>query len=213
MVCDAQTDAVAMKQLLVAAIEGGVDVVQLRDKRLTEPVLAGAAAGARAICHELGALFIVNDSPEVAVGVGADGVHVGQSDMPTSAVRALVGPDMLIGLSTHARAEIDVAACGGEGGPDYLGVGPVFQTPTKPGRPAVGVELVRYAATSAQLPFFAIGGIDERNVQDVIAAGAQRVAVVRAIASMPAPKAAARALRSALDHDRNGATGYTAAAA
>jgi thiamine-phosphate pyrophosphorylase len=213
MVCDAQTDAPVMQRLLVAAIEGGVEVVQLRDKRLAGPALAGAASRACAICHQLGALFIVNDSPEVARAVGADGVHVGQSDMPTPAVRALVGPDLLIGLSTHARGEIDAALSGGAGGPDYLGVGPVFQTPTKPGRAAVGVELVGYAASRAQLPFFAIGGIDNLNVGDVMAAGARRVAVVRAIAAAPDPKAAARTLRAALDGYRDGNAGYTAAAA
>ncbi len=147
-----------------------------------------------AICAVAGALLIVNDRPQVALAAGADGVHVGQEDMPVAEVRELVGHELLIGVSTHAPAEIDAAAAA-----DYLGVGPVHATPTKPGRPAVGLELVRYAATNAPRPFFAIGGLATENIGEVLDAGATRIAVVRAIAEAPAPELAARALRKTLD--------------
>jgi thiamine-phosphate pyrophosphorylase len=125
-------------------------------------------------------------------------VHVGQDDMAVAEGRELIGPDMLIGLSTHARSEIDAAvATGPDGEPavDYIGVGPIHVTPTKPGRPAVGLELVRYAAAHAHVPFFAIGGLDAGNVQDAISAGASRVCVLRAIADAGDPERAARELR------------------
>src|SRR6202043_185548 len=115
---------------------------------------------------------IVNDRPAAAFEAGAHGVHVGQDDMPVAEVRDLVGPDMLIGLSTHAAHEIDASDASAA---DYIAVGPVHETPTKPGRPAVGLELVRYAAVHASVPFFAIGGLEEANIGEVLAAGAPRV--------------------------------------
>jgi thiamine-phosphate pyrophosphorylase len=196
LICDSAPAGRDLAQVLPAAIRNGVDLVQLRDKRLDERALVGAAKAAARLCKELGALFIVNDHPALALAAGADGVHVGQGDIPVREARALVGQDLLIGVSTHARAQIDAA------GADYIGVGPVFATPTKPGRPAVGVELVRYAALHARVPFFAIGGIDARSLPDVLAAGARRVAVVRAIAHHPDPGNAASQLRRQLDaHD------------
>lgn len=180
--------------MLEAALAGGVDVVQLREKRMDDTALTVLAREAVGLCAQAGALLIVNDRPEVALAAGADGVHVGQEDMPVAEVRALVGSEMLIGLSTHAPAEIDAA-----GGIDYIGVGPVHATPTKPGRPAVGLELVRYAAAYSPRPFFAIGGIEQANIGSVLDAGATRVAVVRAIAEAADPEAAARGLREALD--------------
>jgi thiamine-phosphate pyrophosphorylase len=197
-----------LADVLSAAIAGGVQIVQLRDKRLSVDELAPVARSACALCRRLGALFIVNDHPAVALEAGADGVHVGQDDMPVAQVRELVGPDMLIGLSTHTPAEIDAAlSAAGDpnagaddpAGPDYIGVGPVHATPTKPGRPAVGLELVSYAATRARAPFFAIGGIDATNAASVIDAGARRLAVVRAIAEADDPERAARALRAVVD--------------
>src|ERR1039458_324098 len=127
----------ALPGLLRAAISGGVEMVQLREKQLGDERLVAVADAAHALCERLGALLIVNDRPLVALEAGADGVHVGQEDMPVAEVRELVGPDMLIGLSTHAPEEID-----GEDAAmaDYIGVGPVHETPTKPGRPAVGLE-------------------------------------------------------------------------
>lgn len=194
LVCDAHPGGRTLAGVLQAALAGGVDVVQLREKRLADGALAAVAREAMAICATAGALLIVNDRPGVALAAGADGVHVGQEDMPVAEVRELVGNELLIGLSTHRPAEIDAAT-----EVDYIGVGPVHSTPTKPGRPAVGLELVRYAAERATLPFFAIGGIDAENVEDVLGAGATRVAVVRAIAEASDPQLAARTLRETLD--------------
>jgi thiamine-phosphate pyrophosphorylase len=133
--------------------------------------------------------LVVNDRPDLAVLVGADAVHVGQDDVPVAEVRRF---GLRVGVSTHSPREIDAAAA------DYLGVGPVFATATKPGRAPVGLELVRHAAARARVPWFAIGGIDRTNVEAVVAAGATRVAVVRAIADAPDPEAAARELRAVL---------------
>jgi thiamine-phosphate pyrophosphorylase len=196
-----------LPDLLRAAVAGGVDIVQVRDKHLGDEELVAVAHAARALCERLGALLIVNDRPTVAREASVDGVHVGQDDMPVAEVRELVGPDMLIGLSTHTTPEIDAAARSADGsgielpplGPDYIGVGPVYETPTKPGRPAVGLELVRYAAAYAHMPFFAIGGLDAGNLADVIDAGARRAVVLRAIADAEDPQRAARALRNLLD--------------
>lgn len=196
LVCESATGERELAQLLPAAIAGGVDVVQLREKTMNDEELLAVAGTTQALCERLGALFVLNDRPHIAREVGADGVHVGQDDMPVAKVRALVGPDMLIGLSTHAPNEIDTTEVGLV---DYIGVGPVHATPTKPGRPAVGVELVRYAATYAAVPFFAIGGLDAHNVGEVLDAGASRVCVLRAIADARDPGGAARELRRLLD--------------
>ncbi len=193
---DASSAEAALTELLRAAVAGGVDIVQLREKQLPDDELAEIANAARVLCEQLGALLIVNDRPLVAREVGADGVHVGQDDMPVAEVRELVGHEMLIGLSTHTPAEIDAVDAGLV---DYIGVGPVHATPTKPGRAAVGLELVRYAAENASVPYFAIGGIDSGNALEVIAAGAQRLCVLRAIASADNPEHAARELRELLD--------------
>ena len=193
---DGASDAGALPDLLRGAVAGGVDIVQLRDKQLSDEALIAIAHAARVLCERLGALLIVNDRPHVALEAGADGVHVGQDDLPVAEVREIVGPNTLIGLSTHAATEID--AVDGEL-VDYIGVGPVHETPTKPGRPAVGLELVRYAAAHASVPFFAIGGLDEANIGEVLDAGATRVCVLRAIGAAADPEAAARALRAQID--------------
>jgi thiamine-phosphate pyrophosphorylase len=177
-------------EFLHAALTGGVDIVQLRIKDGADGDVVAAGRRFANVCAEYGALLIVNDDPELAVAAGADGVHVGQDDVPVQDARQIVGPDRIVGLSTHSPAQVDAAAA-----VDYIGVGPVNATPTKPGRPAVGLELVRYAAHNARVPFFAIGGIDPSNVADVRAAGAERVAVVRAIVEAEDPSAAARSLR------------------
>ncbi len=181
----------SLPDLLAAAAAGGVDVVQLREKRLDDDELLPVAAGAAALCRALDVLLIVNDRPAVAAAAGADGVHVGQDDMPVAAARELVGPDAIVGLSTHAPAEIDAAD---PAVVDYIGVGPVHATPTKPGRPAVGTTLVSYAAAHARVPFFAIGGLDASNIEEVLRAGAERVCVLRAIAASADPEGAAREL-------------------
>ena len=175
--------------LLEAAVCGGVDLVQLREKQLPDGELLTALEEARAVTRRLGVPLVVNDRPDLAVLVGADFVHVGQDDLPVEAVRRFGLP---VGLSTHSAEELERAEA------DYVGVGPVFSTPTKEGRPAVGLEYVRHAASHARMPWFAIGGIDETNVANVVAAGARRIAVVRAIGEAEDPERAAATLRTAL---------------
>ena len=178
-----------LADLVEAAVRGGVDLVQIRDKELPDGELLRALEEAREVTRRLGVPLIVNDRPDLAVLVEADAVHVGQDDLPVAAVRRFRLP---VGLSTPATAEIDAAEA------NYIGVGPVHGTPTKEGRPAAGLELVRHAAAHARQPWFAIGGIDRTNVEEVVAAGAARIAVVRAIADARDPETAARELRSAL---------------
>jgi thiamine-phosphate pyrophosphorylase len=180
------------ERVLAAALEGGVEIVQLRDKHAGDDELLRAGRVIRRLTREAGALFVVNDLPELALRCEADGVHVGQDDLPVPRVRELVG-DLIVGLSTHSPAQIAAAE-----GVDYIGVGPVYATPTKEGRAPVGLELVREAARAAAVPWFAIGGIDETNADEVVAAGAQRLAVVRAIGDAEDPRASAQALRRRL---------------
>jgi thiamine-phosphate pyrophosphorylase len=186
--------------LLEAALRGGVDVIQLREKapRCAEE-LVSLSDPFRRTAAERGALFVLNDRPDLVGACGADGVHVGQGDAPVDEARAAAGPDSIIGLSTHSEDEL-LAALGADGAarPDQVSVGPVWATPTKEGRPPTGLGLVEFAAREATLPWFAIGGIDPGNVSEVAAAGAQRVVVVRAIRDADDPEAAARALRAAL---------------
>jgi thiamine-phosphate pyrophosphorylase len=185
-----------LKELLAAALAGGVDMVQLRDKALAEDELVGAAAVFRRACDEHGALFWLNDRPDLAARCGADGVHVGQEDIGVDEARRLGGGELLVGLSTHSPAQLDAALASGA---DELSVGPVWETPTKEGRPAAGLDYVRYAASRAGgRPWFAIGGIDRDNVREVVAAGASRIVVVRAIRDAADPRMAAAALRAAL---------------
>jgi thiamine-phosphate pyrophosphorylase len=193
-ICDARPGGRALADLLPAVLEAGVDVFQLRDKHLADDELLELGRVARRCCYEHGALFILNDRPDLAAAIGADGVHVGQDDVPVQTARAIVGGERIVGLSTHSPEQIAAAD-----GADYIGVGPVNETPTKPGRPAVGLELVRHAAAHANVPFFAIGGIGPDNVSAVLAAGARQVAVLRAIADAGDPAAAARELRAAVE--------------
>jgi thiamine-phosphate pyrophosphorylase len=185
LVCDALPPP-----FVEAALLGGVDIVQLRCKQRTDDEILASAHRFAELCQRYQALFILNDRPDLAARVGADGVHIGQDDVPLDEARNQLGADRLIGLSTHTREQIDTATR-----VDYIGVGPVHQTPTKPGRPAVGLELVSYAAAHAQVPFFAIGGINLANVEAVRAAGAERVAVVRALTEASDPELAARELK------------------
>jgi len=196
LVCDTAPGGRALADVLAPALAGGVDIVQLRDKRAGRDQLLAAAAIARGLCDEAGALLILNDHPELVAEAGADGCHVGQDDMEAAAARALAGADALVGQSTHFPDEVDGATDA-----DYIGVGPVYATPTKPGRHPVGVELVRFAAFHAPVPFFAIGGIDSSTVEDVVAAGARRIAVVRAITEAADPGAAAAHLRAVLEQE------------
>lgn len=187
-----------------AALAGGADMVQLRDKQADDDSLLRSLSELRPLCDEYGALLWLNDRPDLALAGGADGVHVGQDDLPVAEVRAQVGPDLLIGLSTHSPAQFDA---GLQSAADQLSVGPVWETPTKEGRPAAGLGYVRYAAANgAGVPWFAIGGIDLDNVRDVLAAGAERIVVVRAIRDAPDPAAAAAAFKAALDEASPGGT-------
>ena len=193
-----------LEELLAAALAGGVDMVQLRDKSASDDELVRAAAVFRRLCDEHGALFWLNDRPDLVAECGADGVHVGQDDMPAAEARRLAGDEVLVGLSTHSPAQLDAALAAGEA--DQLSVGPVWETPTKDGRPAAGLDYVRHAARVAgERPWFAIGGIDLGNVREVIAAGASRVVVVRAIRDADDPRAAAAALRATLEEVEVGA--------
>ncbi len=224
--CDARPHGEDPEALLRAALNGGVDIVQLREKSLPRREIELAALTFRRLCDTYSALFVVNDDPDLARACNADGVHVGQDDMPVREAREMLGPDVIIGLSTHTKEQI--AAAGGASGQadqgrrergvlrtratedadmrrpdaspgiDYMSVGPIWETPTKEGRPAVGLDLIRHAATGAPHPFFAIGGIDAGNAAQVVDAGASRICVVRAIRDAENPTVAAEELRGAL---------------
>lgn len=204
LVTPAAPAAGPLDDFLPRVLEAGVDVVQLREKDMEARPLLRAAEVVRRRTLELGALFVVNDRVDLALAAGADGVHLGQNDLSPDQARRQAGPGMLIGLSTHAPAEV-TAAWGSEA--DYIGVGPVHATPTKPGRPPVGLDLVRFAARPPDhlldpvqsLPFFAIGGIDASTLPDVLAAGATRVCVLRALTESADPARAARELRAMLE--------------
>lgn len=193
-VCEARPNGADPEYLLRAALTGGVDIVQLREKELGRAEIERSAHTFRRLCDTFSALFIVNDEPELARACDADGVHVGQDDASVEEARELLGPDAIIGLSTHSEEQIAAAA---RKPIDYFCVGPVWETPTKPGRPAVGLDLVRHAAEHATHPFFGIGGISPLNAAEVVRAGARRLCVVRAIRDAPNPEVAAEALRRA----------------
>jgi thiamine-phosphate pyrophosphorylase len=192
-VCEArpQTD---LEALLRAALTGGADIVQLREKELGRAEIERAAETFRRVADTFSALFILNDDPELARACDADGVHVGQDDVSAEQARELLGPDAIVGLSTHSEEQIAASA----GRPvDYISVGPIWETPTKEGRPAVGTDLIVHATANAPHPFFAIGGIDTGNVGEVVEAGAERLCVVRALRDAADPEAAAAELRQA----------------
>lgn len=200
-VCEARPRGGDPEPLLDAALRGGTDVIQLREKapRCAEELIALAEPFRRAADRH-GALFFLNDHPELVGQCGADGVHVGQDDTPVAAARALAGPEALVGLSTHSPEQFDAAVqASGSARPDQLSAGPVWETPTKEGRPAAGIDLIRHAAKhGGDAPWFAIGGIDEETIEEVMRAGAKRVVVVRAIRDAAHPEAMARALRARL---------------
>ncbi len=197
------TDGAIGDAALTAALDGGVDMVQLRDRALDPADLLATAERFRALCENHDALFWINDDPELALRAGADGVHVGQDDTPVAEARATVGPDVLIGLSTHSPEQL---AAGVAAAPDQLSTGPVWATPTKPGRPATGLEYVAHAAAAdPPQPWFAIGGIDLGNIGEVVAAGASRAVVVRALRDAADPGAVAAALVDALERSQVGA--------
>lgn len=185
-----------LEEFLGACIRGGVDLVQLRDKVLDARALLRRASVARAVCADAGVPFILNDRPDLALEVGADGVHVGQDDAPPVLARRLLGPDAIVGLSTHAPGELDAS----RGEPvDYVSAGPVSPTPTKPGRPGTGLGYLAYAASAATRPFFVTGGVTPASLPAMLAAGARRFVVVRHLTRSGDPEAAARALRRVID--------------
>lgn len=194
-VCEARPGGRDPEALLHAALSGGVDIVQLREKKLGHDEIERSAQTFRRVCDTYSALFIVNDDPYLARACDADGVHVGQDDVGAAEARDVLGPEAIVGLSTHSEEQLAVSA----GQPvDYVSVGPIWETPTKAGRPSVGLGLVEHAAANASHPFFAIGGIDTANAAEVVAAGAHRLGVVRAIRDAEDPAAVAEALRGAL---------------
>ncbi|MBW4547122.1 MAG: thiamine phosphate synthase [Symplocastrum torsivum CPER-KK1] len=167
-----------------AALQGGLTLVQYREKVADDSIKLSHAQKLRQMCHHYGALFIMNDRVDLAIAVDADGVHLGQQDVPVALARQLLGPQRIIGRSTTNPDEMQRAIAEGA---DYIGVGPVYETPTKAGKAAAGLEYIQYAAKHASVPWFAIGGIDPSNINDVLGAGAQRVAIVRAIMQAEQP--------------------------
>lgn len=185
-----------LEAFLDSILGAGVDLIQLREKEAEAGDLLRWGKVFRSAAERHGALFIVNDRPDVAFALGADGVHLGQDDLPPAVAREVVGDDAIIGLSTHAPEQWDAAAPEA----DYLCAGPVWETPTKRGRPAAGLDFVRYAAKSGERrPWFAIGGINEDNVRDVLDAGATRIVVVRAVTDVGNPADAVTGLVAGLN--------------
>jgi thiamine-phosphate pyrophosphorylase len=198
---DARTTRGDLASFADAALAGGVDIIQLRDKTGGSPLEAAAEIAALEVlaeaCARHGALLSVNDRADVALAVGADVLHLGQDDIPVTLARRILGDDVVIGRSTHSVSQ--AAAAASEPGVDYFCTGPCWPTPTKPGRSAPGLDLVRSTASSAPpRPWFAIGGIDGSRLPEVLAAGASRIVVVRAITEAEDPEAAARELRARL---------------
>lgn len=170
--------------IVEAALEGGLTLLQYRDKTSDDLTRIRTAEKLQQLCHRYGALFILNDRVDLALAVEADGVHLGQEDVPIAFARQLLGSQRIIGRSTKNPEEMQRAI---QEGADYIGVGPVYATPTKVGRAAVGLEYVRHAVQNASIPWFAIGGLNAENLSDVLSAGAERVAVVRAIMEAEQP--------------------------
>lgn len=182
--------------IVEAALQGGIDIVQYREKSADDEVRLQLASKMKGLCQQYDALFIVNDRVDIAAVVGADGVHLGQQDLPMAAARRILGPLPLVGRSTTNPTEMTRAI---DEGADYIGVGPVHATPTKPGKAAAGYEYIRYAVEQASMPWFAIGGIDLTNVAAVREAGAPGVAIVRAIMMADDPAQAAQKFNQHFD--------------
>ncbi len=177
-------------------MSGGTGMIELRDREHPRRVIERSGHTFRRLANTYSALFMVNDDPHLALELRADGVHVGQDDIDPEEARRIMGPDAIIGLSTHSREQIEAAATKPI---DYVSVGPIWETPTKEGRPATGLELIRDAAEIVAKPWFAIGGIDVGNVDEVVGAGASRICVVRAIRDAADPRAGATALFDSVD--------------
>jgi thiamine-phosphate pyrophosphorylase len=171
-------------------------MIELRDREHSGAAIERSAQTFRRLADDYSVLFIVNDDPDLARELNADGVHVGQDDMPPAEARAILGPEAIIGLSTHSREQMIAAQ---EEPVDYISVGPIWETPSKEGRAATGLELIREAAGTSTVPWFAIGGIDLERVDQVVDAGASRLCVIRAVRDAEDPRAAAEGLVAALD--------------
>ncbi len=202
-VTDLETLGEDFAESVLAAYQGGVDIIQLRSKQLSDRELIEAGQVLRICADRLGKLFFVNDRLDIALAVMADGLHLGQEDMPLAIARRIAeraGHPLLLGKSTHS---LEQALAAEREGADYIGVGPVFSTPTKPGRPAVGLDLVRRVSQAVKIPFVAIGGIDQSNAGEVLQAGASRIACVRAIFNGKDVYNAAKQLREKLRDPKN----------
>jgi len=189
-------DRADLTVFLAASIEGGVDIVQLRDKNIEARQIVARGRIAGRVCADHGVPFIMNDRPDLALDSGADGVHVGQDDASPLLARRILGPDAIVGLSTHAPAELDASLAEPV---DYVSAGPVDPTPTKPGRPGTGTGYVTYAVDRATRPVFITGGVTPATVPTLAAAGARCFVVVRFLTESDDPRASARALRQAID--------------
>jgi thiamine-phosphate pyrophosphorylase len=185
-----------LAEFLHDCIAGGVDVVQLRDKELDARPLVARAAVAAAVCRAHDVPFVLNDRPDLALEVGADGVHVGQDDAPVSLARRILGPDAIVGLSTHGRADLDATA---DQEVTYISAGPVEATPTKPGRPGTGLGYVSDASARSNVPVFVTGGVTPEKIPALTAAGVRHFVVVRYLTEAPDPRRAAQLLRQTID--------------
>ena len=185
-----------LARFLADCIAGGVDVVQLRDKELDAKPLLARAAVASAVCRDLGVPFVLNDRPDLALEAGADGVHVGQDDAPVSLARRILGPDAIVGLSTHGPADLEGAAAEDV---TYISAGPVEATPTKPGRPGTGLDYVTQASARSSVPVFVTGGVTPEKIPALTSAGVRHFVVVRYLTHATDARRAAQALRQAID--------------
>ena len=198
LVAPAHLAAGSLAALVPHLVAAGVDLIQLREKDMEAAELIAHARPVVDACRAAGVPLLINDRPDVALAVGADGVHLGQGDLPVDVARRILGERPMVGRSTHAEREIENELRNGRS-IDYLAVGPVSPTPTKPGRPGTGLDLVRYAAEVVTIPWFVTGGMSRATLDDVMAAGGRRIVVVRAIVDAPDPVAAAGELRRLLD--------------
>jgi thiamine-phosphate pyrophosphorylase len=193
-----------LAQFVSACMQGGVDVVQLREKELEAKPLLARARVVRDMCADHGVPFVLNDRPDLALDVGADGVHVGQDDAPAALARRLLGPDAVIGLSTHGAEDLHEAL---DQPVSYLSAGPVEATPTKPGRAGTGLDYVSLATAGSSVPVFVTGGVTPEKVPALAAAGARHFVVVRYLTESDDPAGAARRLRRAIDIAVDGGAG------
>jgi len=181
------------EERLEAALRGGVDIVELMDNGQERDEILAAAARLKPVCERHGVPLMLNNCPELVAAAGADGVHIDRAGIDIAQARATIGPELLLGSSAHTPLEVDAAQ---QLPVDYISIGPVHATPTRPDRPAAGYTLVTYASRNSRLPFFAVGGIEPHNTGAVAAAGARRIAVVRAITEADDPERSALVLRA-----------------